>query len=116
LSRFSGGDVFYGYRLGLEMLACLTPALAFSVSRVGRVARPLIGPVVALQFFAIAWGAARDSAYLPLDQAWHHNAFEVAVRHGGPAGWCGVVLALGLGALAQRMWFGDGATDVTVGS
>jgi alpha-1,2-mannosyltransferase len=105
LNRFSGGDVFYGYRLGLEMLAAITPALAFSVSRLGRIARPLIGPVVALQLFAIAGGAARDSAYLPFDQVWHHNAFEVAVRHSGAGGWCGVALAIGLGVLIQRMWF-----------
>jgi alpha-1,2-mannosyltransferase len=105
LNRFSGGDVFYGYRLELEMLASLTPALAFSLPQVGRVARALVGPVVALQFFAIGWGAVRDTAFLPFDQAWHHNAFEVAVRHGGAAGWCGVLLALGLGLLVQRMWF-----------
>jgi alpha-1,2-mannosyltransferase len=116
LNRFSGGDVFYGYRLGLEMLASLTPALAFSLPRVGRVARPLIGPVVALQFFAIAWGAARDTAYLPFDQVWHHNAFEVAVRHGGVAAWCGVLLALGLGALVQRMWFENRTAEVSAGT
>jgi hypothetical protein len=71
--------------------------------------------VVALQLFAIAWGAARDSAYLPFDQVWHHNAFAEAVRHGGPAGWCGVLLALGLGALVQRMWFGSEPEKLTAG-
>jgi alpha-1,2-mannosyltransferase len=105
LNRFSGGDVFYGYRLGLEMLACLAPAAALSVPRVGGVARLLLGPVLALQFLAIAWGAMRDTAYLPFDQAWHHNAFEVAVRHQGAIGWFTVVLALAMGALVQRMWF-----------
>jgi alpha-1,2-mannosyltransferase len=105
LNRFSGGDVFYGYRLGLEMLACLAPALAFSVPRAGPVARRLFGPVIGLQLLAIAWGAVRDTAYLPFNQAWHHNAFEVAVRHAGAAGWCAVVLAVGLGALVQRIWF-----------
>jgi alpha-1,2-mannosyltransferase len=104
LNRFSGGDVFYGYRLGLEMLACATPALALSAPRMGRVARSLVGPVLALQVLAIAWGAARDSAWLPADQAWHHNAFEEAVRQAGVAGWCAVALALGIGVLLQRMW------------
>jgi hypothetical protein len=104
LNRFSGGDVFYGYRLGLEMLACSAPALAFSVPRAGPVARRLFGPVLALQFLAITWGAVRDTAYLPFDQAWHHNAFEVAVRHAGVGGWCAVVLVVGLGVLVQRMW------------
>ena len=105
LNRFSGGEVFYGYRIGLEMLACLTPALALSARRMGGVARRLVGPVLALQFLAIAWGSMRDSAYIPLTQAWHHNAFEVAVRQAGAAGWFTVVVALGLGVLVQRMWF-----------
>jgi alpha-1,2-mannosyltransferase len=104
LSRFSGGDVFYGYRLGLEMLACATPVLAFSAYRMGAVGRALIGPVIGVQFLAIAWGSVRDAAYLPFDQAWHHNAFEVVVRHDGIVGWVAVALALGMGSLVQRMW------------
>ncbi len=35
LNRFWGGDVFYGYRLGLEMLACAAPALALSAGAHG---------------------------------------------------------------------------------
>jgi len=104
LNRFSGGDVFYGYRLELELLACATPALAFASPRMGAVGRWLSGPVLAVQTLAIAWGAVRDTAYLPFDQAWHHNAFEVAVRHAGAAGWCAVMLAMGIGVLLQRMW------------
>jgi hypothetical protein len=119
LNRFSGGDVFYGYRLGLEMLACAAPALAFSVPRAGRVARRLFGPVLALQFLAIAWGALRDTAYLPFDQAWHHNAFEVAVRRAGVGGWCAAALVVGLGVLVQRMATGaaggEESEDVTAG-
>ena len=122
LNRFSGGGVFYGYRLGLEMLACLTPALALSARRMGPVAHLLIGPVLALQFLAIAWGSMRDSAYIPLTQAWHHNAFEVAVRQAGVTGWLTVALALGLGLLVQRMWFsghdtaGDPQEKVSAGT
>ena len=97
LNRFSGGDVFYGYRLGLEMLACATPALALSTPRMGTVARVLFGPVIGLQLLAIAWGAVKDTAYLPFDQAWHHNAFEVAVTHGGVGMWPAVVLAVAIG-------------------
>jgi hypothetical protein len=104
LNRFSGGDVFYGYRLELELLACATPALAFCAPRMGRVARTLVGPVLALQFLAIAWGSVRDTAYLPSAQAWHHNAFEVAVQHSGVAGWACVGLAMGIGFLLQRIW------------
>ena len=103
LNRFSGGDVFYGYRLGLEMLACATPALALSAPRMGRVARPLFGPLVALQLLAISYGALKDSAYLPGSQVWHHNAFEVALTHTGPGLWVAAVLAMALGYLVQRV-------------
>jgi alpha-1,2-mannosyltransferase len=104
LNRFSGGDVFYGYRLELELLACATPALAFAAPRMGKVCRALVGPVLALQLLAIAWGSVRDTAYLPSTQAWHRNAFAVAVQHAGVAGWLSVGLALGIGLLLQRMW------------
>lgn len=103
LNRFSGGDVFYGYRLGLEMLACLTPALALSSPRTGRVARALLGPVIALQLLAISYGALKDSAWLPGDQVWHHNAFEVAVTHGGAGMWVAIVLCCALGYLVPRV-------------
>ena len=63
-NRFTGGDTSYGYRLGLELLACATPAVAFTAHRMGRVARRVIGPVVAVQFFAIFLGASLDSFYV----------------------------------------------------
>jgi hypothetical protein len=106
LNRFSGGDVFYGYRLGLEVLAAATPALALSAPRLGRVAYPLLGPVLTIQFAAIGFGALKDSAYLPVDQVWHHNAFEVAVRAGGAPAWVTLALMANVGYLAQRVWFG----------
>ena len=110
LNRFSGGDVFYGYRLGLEMLACATPALALSTPHMGRVARALLGPVIALQLLAISYGAVKDTAYLPFDHAWHHNAFEWAVTHGGVGMWLAVVLAVAIGYLVQRIVTGRGET------
>jgi hypothetical protein len=70
----------------------------------GRVARQLFGPVVALQLLAISYGAVKDTAWLPGDQSWHHNAFVEALTHSGPALWVALVLALGLGYLVQRVW------------
>ena len=54
LDDYDGGYGFYGYRLGLEMLACITPAVALSAPRAGRLARRLIGPALAVQLCAIA--------------------------------------------------------------
>ena len=105
LNTFWGGDVFYGYRLGLEMLACGAPALALAAGRMGRVARLLVGPVLGVQTLAIAYGAVHDSAWLPGDQAWHHNAFLVGLQHDtGPIGWVVVALAALIGFLAQRVY------------
>ena len=36
LITFTGGDNFYGYRLGLEFLVCATPAFAFTVGHAGQ--------------------------------------------------------------------------------
>jgi hypothetical protein len=83
-------------------------------------ARRLAGPVIAVQLLAIAWGALRDTAYLPFDQVWHHNAFEVAVRQSGVGGWVAVLLSAGVGVLVQRIWFDSdrrpgGSTAVSAG-
>jgi alpha-1,2-mannosyltransferase len=104
LNKFGGGDVFYGYRLGLEMLASATPALALSAPRMGRVARQLFGPVVAVQLLAISYGAVKDSAWLPGSQSWHHNAFLEALTHNGVALWVALALVIVLGYLVQRVW------------
>jgi hypothetical protein len=112
LGSFTGGDVFYGYRYGLEMLACLTPALAMSVHRLGRIASLLLGPLLAVQFVAIAFGAFDDNAYLAITEAWHRNAFLVAVHAGGFAGWLSVGIAALIGLLLQHMWRGASPSPV----
>lgn len=95
---FTGGDSFYGYRYGLEFLACATPALALSQDRMGRTARVLAGPVVALQLFAFLLGAVVDSLYVPRSEVWHRNAFVHGLDIMGSAGWvlAGLVTVGGL--------------------
>ncbi len=102
LNHFGGGDVFYGYRLGLEVVACATPALALSAPRMGAVVRQLFGPVVALQLLAIWYGATHDHAWLAGDQAWHRNAFVVSLHGGWPI--VRVMVVVVLGYLAQQGW------------
>jgi hypothetical protein len=104
LGSFTGGDVFYGYRYGLEMVACLTPAMAMSVGRVGRTARLALGPVLAVQLLAIGFGACDDHAYLAITQAWHRNAFVVALQAAGPAGWAALALTAVAGFFVQRTY------------
>lgn len=81
-NRFSGGHAFHGYRLGLELLACLTPAYAISLALhplrpiVRRVAVMLTG----LQLAGIAVGSALDRWFVPTERMWQENAFVNAVR------------------------------------
>jgi alpha-1,2-mannosyltransferase len=103
LNRFSGGFLFYGYRYGLEFLVCATPALAFSVSRVGQVARKLLGPVLMVQLAAFASGAISDGLWLGLDSVWRTNAFVHAVDTAGVAGWILLALFAGLGVVLGKM-------------
>jgi hypothetical protein len=86
------------------MMTCLTPALAMSVGRTGRVARLALGPVLAVQLLAIAFGAFDDHAYLGITQAWHHNAFVVALQGAGPAGWACLALTAMAGYFVQRTY------------
>jgi alpha-1,2-mannosyltransferase len=104
MMTFTGGFGFYGYRYGLEFLACATPALALSQMRMGRVARILAGPVLALQFFAFFLGATFDFMWLPEDEAWHSNAFVFGLDAMGVAGWmlASLVAAAG-GYVAWRL-------------
>jgi alpha-1,2-mannosyltransferase len=104
LNPFSGGDTFYGYRYGLEFLACATPALALSTVRMGGIATHLLGPVIGVQALAISMGAVTNNYFLPNDQAWHRNAFVVAIDGYGVSGWVLVAMAALLGWAGQVLW------------
>ena len=78
-NRFSGGYAIYGYRIGLEMLAASAPALAFASTRIGPVARRLIGPVLGIQVFAILVGACIESFFVIPEEVWQRNAFANAL-------------------------------------
>jgi alpha-1,2-mannosyltransferase len=108
LNRFTGGDFSYGYRLTLEMLACATPAFAMSARRAGRWARLLLGPLLALQVVAIAFGAVSDKFFVGSPAAWRANPFVLVLDQLGPMGLVLVALTLGLGGLAARMWASSG--------
>lgn len=79
LNRFSGGEAFYGYRLGLEFVACAVPGLAFSAVRAGRVVRAALGPAIGLMVGMMLPGAMYD-VFVPLDRVWHDNALLKAFR------------------------------------
>ena len=102
MNTFTGGTGFYGYRYGIELLASATPALALSVGRTGRMARLLLGPVLAVQAFAFLLGGIYENLYLPGEGAWHQNAFVHTLDRIGPAAWVVTALVALLGHVASR--------------
>lgn len=103
LAEFQGGDGFYGYRHGLEFLACAAPAFALSAVRMGRVAQALVGPLLALQFAAISVGAMSDGFFVLRADAWVDNSYWLALRH-VPLVWAWTVIAVLMGVLGTRVW------------
>jgi alpha-1,2-mannosyltransferase len=102
LMTFTGGDAFYGYRYGLEFLACATPALALSHSRMGGVERALLGPVASVQAFAFLLGAVYGNLYISKSVVWRQNAFVYALDRLGPGGWIVALLVAVIGFLVGR--------------
>jgi alpha-1,2-mannosyltransferase len=103
LAEFQGGDGYYGYRHGLEFLACAAPAFALSAVRMGRVAQALVGPVLALQFAAIAVGAISDGFFVYRQDAWVDNSYWLALRH-RPLVWVWTAIVVAIGVLGTRVW------------
>ena len=103
LNAFPGGDGFWGYRYGLELITCLAPALALSVRSAGRRARYLLAALVAIQFVAMAVGAATEGYYLRVEKVWVDNSFWLALRHQPvPVGICLVVCVLAALVVVHR--------------
>lgn len=103
MNGFTGGSSFYGYRLTLELLVCLFPAYALSAPRMGRFAAAVIGPLLGLQFAAMAVGATSEGFFLPPEDAWTDNSLFLALRT-FPLLWLWLGLMLVVGHLAARVW------------
>lgn len=80
INYFPGGDGFYGYRHGLELLTCLVPLYAYSWHRAGRTARRWTPLVVGLQVSAISLGACLDGFYVRLQDVWTDNGVLAGLR------------------------------------
>jgi alpha-1,2-mannosyltransferase len=103
LIGFTGGDPIYGYRYGLEFLACATPAFALAMPYAGRLAHRLLTPVLAVQFVVIALGAVVERVALDFRLAWTHNAFVDAMVAGSTALRLSAVLTVALFMLVVRL-------------
>jgi alpha-1,2-mannosyltransferase len=104
LISYSGGYPIYGYRYGLEFLACATPALAFAACRAAGWARWALAPVLALQFTVIALGAVFSSIWLLDTDGWTNNAFVHAMYQGAPGAPLLAVLVTCVTWWALHLW------------
>jgi len=104
LNRFSGGDTFYGYRLTLELLACLAPAFALSAVNLGRIAGALFPYVLALQTAAIAAGVTNEQFGTTTDRVWQEHSLATPLGSMPLVGLSLVTVCLLVGYLAERIW------------
>lgn len=104
LNRFSGGDLFYGYRLGLEVVACAAPALALSAPRMRAFARRAITPVVSLQLLMILPGSILTSFFVPAEDVWTDSAFLTVFRANPVIFPIVAALVFAAGWLFARIW------------
>jgi uncharacterized integral membrane protein len=81
LNVFTGGDAFYAYRLGIELLVCVVPVYAFSLAHTRQRARAFAPVLVGLMVAAISFGSVIDGVFIHQNQAWVDNSLFVALRH-----------------------------------
>jgi alpha-1,2-mannosyltransferase len=103
LIGFTGGDPIYGYRYGLELLTCATPAYALATPHAHRTTRLLLTPLLGLQLTVIALGAVVERVALDYRLAWTHNAFLHAMAVGSPALRLSALLVTVLTVFAVRL-------------
>jgi hypothetical protein len=95
-NRFSGGSVFWPYRLGLEVLAAGAPALALSARAMGPIARRIWPHVVILQGAVIAVGALEMISMPEVSADRHEPLLQLAT--------VAVFLAIGLALHRWARW------------
>jgi alpha-1,2-mannosyltransferase len=81
LNNFTGGDAFYGYRLGLELVTCIVPVCLVAALKAGPTLKRMLPALLGLQAGAIAWGAVTETFFLPPEDVWRDNSLWLALRH-----------------------------------
>ena len=105
LNRFSGGDAFYGYRLTLELLACITPAFALSAARMGSRARAAFPYIVSAQTIVILAGAVNGDLGTTADRVWREHSLLTPLAEQHPIALAlGLMMIVAVGFLSARIW------------
>ncbi|MGK2932533.1 MAG: hypothetical protein ACSLFD_07165, partial [Solirubrobacterales bacterium] len=95
-NHFSGGDAFFAYRHGLELLVSLFPLYMVCLTYAGRIARAALGPVLGLQLGAMVVGSLPGSlagTNVTTEGAWTHNGLVKALTD-HPELWVIMVLCI----------------------
>lgn len=103
---FHGGDGIYGYRHGLEFLACATPSLAIAAVHAGRRVRLAMTAVIGVQLAAFTLGGVLNRPTLTFGNQWDNNAFAQALRD-VPALYVMLALIVAATFLVTRMFLGE---------
>lgn len=104
VNAFPGGDGFWAYRHGLELITCATPALALSAARAGRIARGLLPAVLAAQFAALTLGAIDQGFYVRVEDVWSDNSFWLALRHEPVVLGAWMAICVGIAVVGRMVW------------
>lgn len=79
INLFLGGQGYYGYRLALELLACLAPALVYAYRSTAPWTRVALGAIIGAQFAAISIGSITEGYLVGGVDVWTKNAYLVAL-------------------------------------
>lgn len=103
LNYFPGGDAFWGYRHGLELLTCAVPALAVSLPFAGSLARRVLPVVIAGQFAAFSLGSTVTQYFVHIDNVWRDNSLWMLAREQpiAVATWFGFCIGTAIVAAAR---------------
>lgn len=81
VNEFTGGAGFDGYRLALEPLLCVAPAMAFSARQAGPFVRSVAPWLIGYQFAFVAFGAVLRGFWTdPESEMWLTNSIVSALR------------------------------------
>jgi hypothetical protein len=81
INLFHGVDAFFGYRHGLELVACAVPLYAVAWASVtSRVLRAVTAALAVLQAAAMLIGAVSPGGFLHVAQVWRDNSIAFMLR------------------------------------
>lgn len=107
---FHGGDGIYGYRHGLEFLACATPSLVVAAVQAGPRLRLAMTAVIGVQLTAFGLGGILNRPTLTFGSHWDNNAFIQAFRD-VPALVALLALVVAATFLVARMFLSEPAPE-----